>query len=180
VPQLTELTVILSNLVTFSRLLRNPTTKQEMADLNRQPSVAFVGYPVSQAADILMMRPQYVPVGPDQRPQIELAREIAQRFNSQFGDLFPVPGGVYGEQSRGTDGGSKMSTSLGNAINLCDYPETIERKVDAMQTDSARVQRNDPGRSERCPVHRFHQGIGTDSLNQIEEGCRSGALGCVD
>ncbi len=178
--ELTELTVILSNLVTLSRLLRNPTTKQEMADLNRQSSFAFVGYPVSQAADILMMRPRYVPVGPDQRPHIELAREIAQRFNNQFGELFPIPEGVYGEQFGGTDGGGKMSTSLGNAINLCDDPETIERKVDAMQTDPARVRRNDPGTPERCPVHGFHKGIGTDSLNQIEDGCRSATFGCVE
>ena len=103
VPQLAELTMIFSNLVTLPRLLRNPTVKEEMGKMglgNRVP-YGFVGYPVSQAADILLFRPQYVPVGPDQRPHIELAQEVAARFNRIYGEVFPIPDGVYGTRLKG-------------------------------------------------------------------------------
>ena len=180
VPQLAELTVILSNLVTLSRLLRNPTTKQEMADLKRQPTLAFVSYPVSQAADILMMRPRYVPVGPDQRPHIELAREVASRFNQQYGELFPVPEGVYGKQFGGTDGRGKMGTSLGNAINLSDDTDQVRKKVDGMTTDPSRVRRDDHGDPSVCPVFRFHEAIDDGDSREIADGCRSASIGCTD
>lgn len=109
VPQLAELTMIFSNLVTLPRLLRNPTVKEEMGLENRVP-YGFVGYPVSQAADILLFRPRYVPVGPDQRPHIELAQEVAARFNRIYGEVFPIPDGVYGTRLQGTDGQSKIMT----------------------------------------------------------------------
>ena len=112
VPQLAELTMIFSNLVTLPRLLRNPTVKEEMGKMglgNRVP-YGFVGYPVSQAADILLFRPRYVPVGPDQRPHIELAQEVAARFNRIYGEVFPIPDGGYGTRLKGTDGQSKNMT----------------------------------------------------------------------
>ncbi len=112
VPQLAELTMIFSNLVTLPRLLRNPTVKEEMGKMglgNRVP-YGFVGYPVSQAADILLFRPRYVPVGPDQRPHIELAQEVAARFNRIYGEVFPIPDGVYGTRLKDTDGQSKIMT----------------------------------------------------------------------
>ena len=112
VPQLAELTMIFSNLVTLPRLLRNPTVKEEMGKMglgNRVP-YGFVGYPVSQAADILLFRPRYVPVGPDQRPHIELAQEVAARFNRIYGEVFSIPDGVYGTRLKGTDGQSKIMT----------------------------------------------------------------------
>ncbi len=112
VPQLAELTMIFSNLVMLPRLLRNPTVKEEMGKMglgNRVP-YGFVGYPVSQAADILLFRPQYVPVGPDQRPHIELAQEVAARFNRLYGEVFPIPDGVYGTRLKGTDGQKKIMT----------------------------------------------------------------------
>jgi tryptophanyl-tRNA synthetase len=180
VPQLAELTVILSNLVTLSRLLRNPTTKQEMADLRRHPTLAFVSYPVSQAADILMMRPRYVPVGPDQRPHIELAREVATRFNQQFGELFPIPEGVYGTQFGGVDGRGKMSTSQGNTINLTDEPDRVRRKVDGMQTDPARLRRNDPGDPTVCPAFGFREAMGAGDCEEIADGCRTASIGCTE
>jgi tryptophanyl-tRNA synthetase len=100
VPQLAELTMILSNLVSLPRLLRNPTIKEEMdkMGLEGRATYGFVGYPVSQAADILLFRPRYIPVGPDQRPHIELAQDVAGRFNRLYGDVFPIPEGVYGER----------------------------------------------------------------------------------
>lgn len=105
VPQLAELTVIFSNLVTLPRLLRNPTLKEEVEKmgLGKRATYGFVGYPVSQAADILLFRPQYVPVGQDQRPHIELAREVATRFNRTYGEVFPMPTGVYGTLQRDAD-----------------------------------------------------------------------------
>ena len=112
VPQLAELTMIFSNLVTLPRLLRNPTVKEEMGKMglgNRVP-YGFVGYPVSQAADILLFRPRYVPVGPDQKPHIELAQEVAARFNRIYGEVFPIPDGVYGTHLKGADGQSKIMT----------------------------------------------------------------------
>ena len=98
VPQLAELTAILSNLVTLPRLLRNPTIQEEMKKMGvgKRATYGFVGYPVSQAADILLFRPQYVPVGSDQRPHVELARDVAARFNRMYGEVFPIPQGVYG------------------------------------------------------------------------------------
>ena len=130
VPQLSELTTIFSNLVTLPRLLRNPTIKEEMEEMGAsgRATFGFVGYPVSQAADILLFRPERVSVGPEQRPHIELAQEVAARFNRTYGPVFPILEGVFGERMAGTDGRGKMGKSYGNAIALSDRPEAVREK----------------------------------------------------
>ena len=142
----------------------------------------FLGYPVLQAADILIYRGEGVPVGEDQLPHIELTREIARRFNSLYGDMFPEPQAILTETPRlpGTDG-RKMSKSFGNAIFFSDTEEHLEGKVMKMFTDPQKLRKNDPGRPEICPVFSYHR-IFTEKekTSQIEEDCRSGKLGCVD
>jgi tryptophanyl-tRNA synthetase len=147
VPKLAELTMILSNLVSLPRLLRNPTIKEEMEKmgLEDRATYGFVGYPVSQAADILLFRPQFVPVGPDQRPHIELAQEVAARFNRLYGGVFPVPEGLYGQRLGGTDGMSKMGKSYGNAIDITNSDDEVTSRVMRMRTDPGRARRAEFG-----------------------------------
>ena len=139
VPQLAELTIIFSNLVTLPRLLRNPTVKEEMGKmgLGNQVPYGFVGYPVSQAADILLFRPRYVPVGPDQRPHIELAQEVAARFNRIYGEVFPIPDGVYGTRLKGTDGQSKNMTPF--RVRRKGFEEQPDLVRDILNLGSARA-----------------------------------------
>jgi len=181
VPQLAELTTIFSSLVSLPRLLRNPTVKQEMGDQKGSgpASYAFVGYPVSQAADILMFRPAYVPVGTDQRPHLELACEVARRFNRLFEPIFPIPEPVYGRQIGGTDGRGKMGTSTGNAISLADASQDVEAKAGSMVTDPARVRRDDPGNPEVCPVFALHDTLQNPNVAGIDRDCRKAAIGCT-
>jgi len=169
VPQLAELTMIFSNLVTLPRLLRNPTIREEMQEMGKseRTTYGFVGYPVSQAADILLFRPELVPVGPDQRPHIELAQEVAARFNRDYGEVFPIPEGVYGERLVGTDGTRKMGKSFGNAIFLSDAPEAVQGKVAEMVTDPARVRLNDPGHPEVCSVYNYHLMLDPDAETAV-------------
>ncbi len=181
VPQLAELTVIFSNLVTLPRLLRNPTVKEEMEKmgLEKRTTYGFVGYPVSQAADILLFRPQYVPVGPDQRPHIELAREVAARFNRTYGDVFPIPHGVYGALLKGTDGQSKMGKSYGNAIDLSDSEASVRAKVMNMVTDPRRVRATDPGNPDVCSAFHYRTVFDEARADQVARTCRKGAVGCT-
>ena len=181
VPQLAELTMILSNLVTLPRLLRNPTIKEEMGKLGleERATIGFVGYPVSQAADILLFRPTRVPVGPDQRPHIELAQEVAERFNRIYGEVFPVPEGVYGNRLRGTDGQNKMGKSYGNAIDLADDADAVQEKVQGMVTDPGRARATDPGRPEVCSVYHYRETFQADCAGRVATACRSGAIGCT-
>src|SRR5918912_1538487 len=144
VPQIAELTVFFSNLVTVSRLQRNPTVKDEMRDKNMKESnvtFGFLGYPFSQAADIMIVNANLVPVGEDQAPVIELTRDIVARFNAIYGDTLNMPEIMIGSVARlpGTDGQSKMGKSLGNAIFLKDDPKTVEQKVKNMYTDPTRI-----------------------------------------
>jgi tryptophanyl-tRNA synthetase len=147
-----------------------------------------LGYPVLQAADILLYKGNVVPVGEDQIPHVEITREIARKFNSHYphpalGDVFPEPAPKITKFSRlvGLDGKAKMSKSLGNTILLSDSPEEIWAKMRNAVTDSLKVRRNDPGRPEVCLVYSYHQKFSKpDMVPSIEEGCRSGSLGCVD
>jgi len=181
VPQLAELTMILSNLVSLPRLLRNPTIKEEMdkMGLADRATYGFVGYPVSQAADILLFRPSHVPVGPDQRPHIELAQEVAERFNRIYGEVFPIPEGVYGARLKGTDGMNKMGKSYGNAIDLMDSEDGISKKVMAMMTDPGRVHVTDAGCPEVCSAFHYREIFDTDQAHRVADACRSGAVGCT-
>lgn len=181
VPQLAELTMILSNLVSLPRLLRNPTIKEEMdkMGLEDRATYGFVGYPVSQAADILLFRPGYVPVGPDQKPHIELAQEVAGRFNRIYGEVFPMPEGVYGERLQGTDGMNKMGKSYGNAIDLADEADCVGEKVMAMLTDPGRARATDPGCPEVCSAFHYREIFDAQGAEDVATACRQGTVGCT-
>jgi tryptophanyl-tRNA synthetase len=177
-----ELYLLFSMLVTVSRLERNPTVKEQIRDLELEESVTFghLGYPVLQAADILLYRATLVPVGEDQVPHVELTREIARRFNSLYGEVFPVPEPKLTHFPRlpGLDG-RRMSKSLGNTIFLSDSPEEIDAKVRTAFTDPKKIRKDDPGNPDGCVVFAYHRAFHPAGAAQIERDCRAGALGCV-
>ena len=179
----TELYLIFSMLITVNRLERNPTVKDQARALHIEQIIyGHLGYPVLQAADILLYKGDAVPVGEDQVPHIEITREIARRFNNQYGIVFPEPEALLTKFSRlpGLDGAAKMSKSLGNTILLSDEPEIVKAKLKKAVTDTQKIRRNDPGRPEICLVFSYHKKFNPSEAQQIETDCRSGALGCVD
>jgi len=179
----TELHLIFSMLATVNRLERNPTVKDQVRDLNiENVSYGHLGYPVLQAADILLYKGDLVPVGEDQVPHIEITREIARRFNNQYGEVFPEPEPKLTAFSRlsGLDGNAKMSKSLGNTILLSDDEDVVKAKLRKAVTDPQKIRKNDPGRPEVCLVFSYHKKFTPEEIPQIEAGCKSGALGCVD
>lgn len=173
IPEIAELTVYFMNLVTLARLQRNPTVKDEMKQrgFGENIPVGFLVYPISQAADILVVRANLVPVGEDQLPHIEQTREIARKFNSIYGEVFPEPEGLVGEFPRlpGIDGKAKMSKSLGNCIYLSDNAKTVEEKVRNMYTDPTRIHPTDPGHVEGNPVFIYLDAFGSTSSPQVAE-----------
>jgi tryptophanyl-tRNA synthetase len=179
-----ELHLIFSMLITQARLERNPAVKEQVRDLNIESiSYGHLGYPVLQAADILLYKGDYVPVGEDQVPHVEITREIARRFNAQYGKVFPEPEPKLTKFARlpGLDGiERKMSKSAGNTILLSDPPEEIQRKMRTAVTDPLKIRKNDPGRPEICLVYTYHQKFNPSEAPQIAADCRSGALGCVE
>jgi tryptophanyl-tRNA synthetase len=178
----TELHLIFSMLITAARLERNPAVKDQVRDLHIESvSYGHLGYPVLQAADILLYKGDLVPVGEDQVPHVEISREIARRFNSQYGDVFPEPEPKLTKFARlpGLDG-NRMSKSVGNTILLSDTPAEIQRKMRTAVTDPQKIRKNDPGRPEICLVFSYHQKFNPGAVPEIEAGCRSGALGCVE
>ncbi len=183
IKQHAELYLILSMLVTVPRLERNPTVKEQAKDLGLENSMAFghLGYPVLQAADILLYQAHLVPVGEDQMPHIELTREVARRFNKIYDNVFMVPKGQLTAFSRlpGLDG-KKMSKSLGNTILLSDEPAEIQRKIMRAITDPQKIKMGDPGRPEICNVFTYHRKFNPEEIPQIEKDCKSGKLGCVE
>ena len=186
IPQIAELTVFFSNLVTVSRLQRNPTVKDEMRDKNMKESnvtFGFLGYPVSQAADIMIVNANLVPVGEDQAPVIELTRDIVARFNAVYGDTFNIPDIMIGTVARlpGTDGQGKMGKSLGNAIYLKDDPKTVEQKVKNMYTDPTRIRATDPGHVEGNPVFTYHDAFNPNKevVEEMKRLYRIGGIGDV-
>ncbi len=179
----TELFLIFSMLVTQARLERNPTVKEQVRDLNIQNVIyGHLGYPVLQSADILLYKGEAVPVGEDQVPHVEITREVARKFNNQYGKVFPEPEPLLTKFARlvGLDGKAKMSKSLNNAILLSDEPETVKQKMRKAVTDPQKVRKNDPGRPEICLVYSYHKKFNPEGEAEIAAGCRSGALGCVD
>jgi tryptophanyl-tRNA synthetase len=180
----TELHLILSMLITAARLERNPAVKDQVRDLKiENVSYGHLGYPVLQAADILLYRGELVPVGEDQVPHVEISREIARRFNNQYGEVFPEPMPKLTKFARlpGLDGNDrKMSKSSGNTILLSDPPAEIGRKLRGAVTDPLKVRKNDPGRPEICLIYTYHQKFNGGGVQEIADGCRSGALGCVE
>ncbi len=179
-----ELHLIFSMLITQARLERNPAVKDQVRDLHIESvSYGHLGYPVLQAADILLYKGDFVPVGEDQVPHVEITREIARRFNSQYGNVFPEPEPKLTKFARlpGLDGqDKKMSKSAGNTILISDSAEEIQKKMKGAVTDPQKIRRNDPGRPEICLVYTYHQKFNAGEAPEIESGCRSGALGCVD
>jgi tryptophanyl-tRNA synthetase len=184
VPEHAELHLLLSMIVPIAWLERVPTYKEQQEQVSNRDlsNYGFLGYPVLQAADILIYRAGFVPVGEDQLAHLELCREIARRFNGLYGPIFPEPQGLTTRVPRlpGTDG-RKMSKSYGNAINLADEPETIRRKILTMVTDPARKRRSDPGNPEVCPVFDFHRAFSDEATRaKVDVGCRSAGIGCVE
>jgi len=184
VPEHSELYLVFQMLVTISRAQRIPTLKDKLEDLHIEEGLAslgLLGYPVLQAADILLYKADLVPVGEDQVSHIELTREIARRFNYLYGQTFPEPEAMLSEVSRlpGIDGNKKMSKSLGNDIPLSASREEVEEKVRAMVTDPQKVRKTDPGHPEICTVFAFHKAFNKENAAFIETACKNGHLGCV-
>ncbi len=184
-----ELFLLFAMLITSARLERNPTLKEQVRDLNMESLVyGHLGYPVLQAADILLYKGNVVPVGEDQIPHVEITREIARKFNNHYphpvtGDVFPEPEPKITKFSRllGLDGKTKMSKSLGNTILLADGPDEIMQKMRSAVTDREKIRKNDPGHPEVCTVFSYHAKFASpQQLSSIEEDCRAGLLGCVD
>jgi tryptophanyl-tRNA synthetase len=185
VPAIAEIQLLFSMLVTVPRLQRVPTLKEVMQDLHvEQPSLGLLSYPVLQAADILCVRANIVPVGKDQSSHLELTREIARRFNTLYGDTLPEPDTLIGDVPTlvGTDGQAKMSKSLGNAIDLSDDARTVEQKVRAMYTDPNRVRADIPGTVEGNPVFIYHDAFNPDTaeVDDLKERYRQGKVGDVE
>lgn len=184
VPEHAELAMLLGMITPLPWLERVPTFKGQIDELGEHlNTIGFLGYPLLQTADIILYKATEVPVGQDQLPHIELAREVVRRFNHLYGPVFPEPKARLAEAPLvlGVDN-RKMSKSYGNAITLGSDDEEIDRLVRGMITDPQRVRRTDPGRPEVCTVFAYHRLFGTpqDRIDAIYEGCTSATLGCVD
>lgn len=184
VPEVAELALFLSMLVQVPRLQRIPTLKDKIREAGLDSaSLGLLGYPVLQSADILMVRAHIVPVGKDQASHLELTRELARRFNSLYGEVFPLPETLVGDVPTlvGIDGKAKMSKSLGNAICLNDDPETVRAKVKKMFTDPRRIHATDPGRVRGNPLFIYLDAFAPDT-SEVEEyktQYRKGKIGDV-
>lgn len=187
-----ELYLLFSMITPTPWLIRNPTVKEQARELGfiqtedeaevAKINFGLLGYPVLQAADILIYKAQRVPVGVDQVPHIEITREIARRFNSLYGEIFPEPQPLLTEIPKipGTDG-RKMSKSYGNAVILSEAPEVIETKLSRMATDPRRVRRHDPGEPADCPAFNLHRLYCTpEEIEFVSNGCRTAGIGCLD
>ncbi len=186
IPEIAELTVFYSNLVTIARLERNPTVKTEIAQkrelFGESVTYGFLGYPVSQAGDITAFSGELIPVGEDQLPLIEQCREIVRKFNSIYGEVLIEPEAILssGKRIKGLDGNVKMGKSLGNAIYLSDSPEEITKKVMSAVTDPKRIKKDDLGNPDVCMVAYYHQLFTEkEEYENVCKECRAGARGCV-
>jgi tryptophanyl-tRNA synthetase len=154
-------------------------SKQHRANIN----MGLMGYPVLQAADILIYKAGYVPVGEDQVQHVELSREVARKFNSRYGDIFPEPQAILSVAPKilGVDGASKMSKTLNNYMGLLEDRNSLWEKLRTAVTDVNRVRRKDPGNPEICNIYTIHKAFsGNEMLIEIDKGCRSAAIGCID
>lgn len=186
IPQIYELAVIFSMLVSHSRALRNPTIKEEIRDKNLGDnySMGFLFFPLLQAADILCVDADLVPVGEDQLPHIELTNEIVRKFNANYGETFKEVQGLVGRVKRliGIDGNAKMTKSLNNAIYLSDDEETLRKKVMSMYTDPNRIHATDPGRVEGNPVFIYHDAFNPnkEEVEDLKTRYKEGRVGDVE
>jgi len=180
-----ELHLLFSMLITTARLERNPSLKEQVRDLKLE-TIAYghLGYPVLQAADILLYKGEIVPVGEDQLPHIEITREIARHFNSRYAPqnpVFPEPEGKVTKFARlpGLDG-KRMSKSIGNTVLLSDSPEEIMKKTKSAVTDPQKIRKGDPGHPDICLIFAYHNKFNIPEVAGIRKDCESGALGCVE
>ena len=179
-----ELHLLLSMITPVPWLERNPTYKEQIKELVGKDlsTYGFLGYPVLQAADIVMYKANKVPVGVDQAPHVELTREIVRRFNQTYRPIFPEPEVLLTETQKlpGLDG-RKMSKSYNNAVFLSDSAKEIDQKLSRMMTDPARVKRTDPGEPEKCPAFQLHKIYSTaQEIEEVSMGCRTAGIGCLD
>ena len=189
IPEIAELTVFYSNLVTVARLERNPTVKTEIAKKKElfghngeSITYGFLGYPVSQAADITAFDGEVVPVGEDQLPLLEQCREIVRKFNSIYGETLKEPQAILSDTKRvkGLDGNDKMGKSLGNAIFLNDSEEVIKKKIMGAVTDSNKIKKDDPANPDICMVYYYHNLVNkNENKEKICRECKKGERGCV-
>ncbi len=177
-----ELHLLFSMFTPLSWLERCPTYKDQIEQLREKnlATYGFLGYPLLQAADILVYRAHAVPVGEDQAPHIEMTREVARRFNFLYRPVFPEPATILNQVKLlpGIDG-RKMSKSYGNTIEMADDPDEVRRKVRMMITDPGRIRKDDPGNPEVCTVYAFHGVFNSVEACQVAEACRRGETGCV-
>jgi len=179
-----ELHLLLSMITPLGWLERVPTYKEKQQQLKERDlaTYGFLGYPLLQTADIIIYRAKYVPVGVDQVPHLEISREIARRFNSFYGEVFPEPDALLTEFPKvpGVDG-RKMSKSYNNAIYLSDTPKEVESKIRTMTTDPARIKRTDVGNPELSPVFQLHKVFSSkEEQDEVAVGCRTAGIGCID
>ncbi len=183
VPEHAELHLVLSCITPLGWLQRCPTYKEQIAEIKDRDlsNYAFLGYPLLQAADILLYKANFVPVGEDQLPHLEITREIVRRFHSLYGKVFPEPQAKLTESPKllGLDR-RKMSKSYGNYISLSDPPELIESKALSMVTDPMRVKKTDPGRPDYCNVHSYYAAFAPGLAPEVARDCREARVGCVD
>ena len=177
-----ELTIFYSMLVTVPQLSHNPTIKTEAKNYGyKEMTYGFLGYPVSQTADITFCNADLVPVGDDQIPHIEMARKIVRKFNDLYGTNITEPEAKLSSVGRlsGLDGNAKMGKSMGNALYLSDSPETVWEKVRNGVTDTNRISVKIPGNPDVCAIYKYHQAFSPDEAGNISSMCRNAALGCV-
>lgn len=183
VPEHTELTWYFNTVTPMGDLGRMTQFKEKSARHKENINVGLFGYPVLQAADILLYKADLVPVGEDQVQHIELSREIARKFNTRFGKVFPEPEAKLSPAPRimGLDGKSKMSKSMDNYIGMVEDPESIRKKLAVAVTDENRKRRTDPGNPDICNLYALHKCFSSaDDVAMVNEECRRAGIGCVD
>lgn len=181
IPEIAELTTFYGMFVTVNSLRHNPTIKTEITQYGYKDIMyGFLGYPVSQAADITFCKADLVPVGDDQLPHIELSRKIVRRFNELYKPVLVEPEALISKISRlvGLDGNSKMGKSLNNGIYLSDDAETVKQKVRTAVTDPARIRITDKGNPDICTIFKYHQAFNEGEVENIQENCRNAGIGC--
>ncbi len=187
IPAHSELFLILSMITPLGWLMRCPTYKEQMREIKNHDlsTFGFLGYPVLQAADILLYKADCVPVGEDQLPHLEITREIARRFNHLYpgagGKVFPEPKALLTKSPKllGTDG-RKMSKSYNNAVNLVDDEKTAAKKISRMITDPKRIHKSDPGHPDVCSVFSYWKAVPCEKNKEIESACKNASIGCVE
>lgn len=183
VPEHTELAWYLNTVIPMAYLQRMTQFKDKSAQFHENITMGLLDYPVLQAADILLYKAEVVPVGEDQAQHLELARDIARKFNNRFGDCFPEPQTLLGGGARilGLDGKTKMSKTKDNCIGLMEKPEAIWKKLSVAMTDPARKRRTDPGDPEVCNIYHLHELFSRqEDRMRFAEGCRNATIGCLD